>query len=277
MNLIPQGFTGFTDWVSFFSNLATDCPIECEVYQAGCTNNIVPYMSYDQSDNQIYVQTNTNSKLDFTICVKCTTIKGENDAANLDEVKLDNWVITVNRCLESLITPTTDPQVINLMYEPGGSDVQIYPDSSNKTWDDYFFSNSECSFESCTLYFYVGGSCSGAMTTNDHVYASGTNPWQVFAKTSISTGYQISVCIACSELTSYTMYVEWSNWLVNLIAYECQIQSIASSTIFLDINQILTTQLSSLFEIDGPDKAEESCQTLQGSLSPSSNGILISG
>ena len=70
--------------------------------------------------------------------MKCTTILGDNDAANLDEAKLDNWPIAVNSCSETLITQTATPQVINLNYEQGGADVQIFPNNSNKTLFDYF-------------------------------------------------------------------------------------------------------------------------------------------
>ena len=137
--MVPPGVSSFTDWTTFFSNSKpTDCPVECDVFNAGCTTAIAASMSYDSSDNQIYVQTDTGAILNFDICVKCTTIQGAHDPSNLDEAKLDNWPIIVNSCAESMISPTTSPQEINLLYELGGPDLQIYPDSSNKTWLDYF-------------------------------------------------------------------------------------------------------------------------------------------
>ena len=142
----------------------------------------------------------------------------------------------MNSCVESLMLPTPTPQVINLKYEDQGSDVQIYPDSSNKTWEEYLQSNSQCKFDSCKL--FVGGTCtSGGMTTyNDHIYTVG-DQWKVFAKISINTGYQLNVCIACSLTSSFNPpSVYWDNWQVNLIAYECQIQPFSSDVIFLDIN-----------------------------------------
>ena len=62
-------------------------------------------------------------------------------------------------------------------------------------------------------------------------------PNKVYAKISINTGSQINVCVGCSlSLNSNNPSIFWEDWQVNLIAYECQIQSNSISTLFLDIS-----------------------------------------
>ena len=70
---------------------------------------------------------------------------------------------------------------------------------------------------------FVGGTCdSGVFTAyTDNVYMSLLNN-NVYAKTSIDTGYQINVCVGCSLTTNTNPpSTYWDNWLVNLIAYDC--------------------------------------------------------
>ena len=114
----------------------------------------------------------------------------------------DQYTSVQADCSNVLTVPTTAPDAVTLSYSynscPGYGCETIHPDSSYSStqWDNYFSNtdSTNCAISSCTLY---DTGCVTERSTN--VWMESSSPWDVIADRNDLTGYDLTLCVSCTN------------------------------------------------------------------------------